>query len=268
MVGKIIKRTIIKIFAEIERGFTIYTRYKIWLVSDLLSTPFWVLMLLYGIMLYATQYIKDPSIISALTWGIFMFVFVSTFLGMSNTIVVAIQQGILEYVLMTNSSIVSHLVGRAIMSLIDTFTIGVVIFLLNTTLFGAKIYLVDPVFFFISIILAILFFLFFGATWSFFIVNLRSPWVASQVLQFILPFFSGAIPIQFFSKTFANVIFYSPFYYVIGPIISAATGYYPFDKYLMLILDIVAVLIMAIIAYRVQNIIIRNALKKGKFSLF
>ncbi|MDT7891610.1 MAG: hypothetical protein RQ952_02590 [Thermoproteota archaeon] len=268
MVGRIIKRIISKIFAEVERGFTIYTRYKVWLISDLISTPFWVLMLLYGIMLYATQYIKDPNVISALTWGIFVFVFVSTFLGMSSTLVIAIHQGILEYVLMTNSSIVSHLVGRAIMSLIDTFTIGAVIFLLNTTLFGAKIYLADPLFFFISIILALLFFLFFGATWSFFVVNLRSPWVANQVLQFVLPFFGGAIPIQLFSKDFASVILYSPFYYVIGPIISAATGYYPFDKYLMLIFDIIAVLIMAIIAYRVQNIIIKNALKKGKFSLF
>ncbi|HLI46883.1 MAG TPA: hypothetical protein VKU94_06805 [Geobacterales bacterium] len=268
MAGNFFIKGIRKVFAEFERGVTIYVRYKVWLISDILATPFWVLLLLYGILLYAVNYVNNSSVITSLTWGIFLFVFVSNFLGIASSLVLSIQQGILENVIMTNSSIVSHLVGRVAISLIDTAVIGSLVLLLNTLLFSANIFIADPLFFVIYLFLAILFFLFFAGTYSFLIINVRSPWVANQALQFIIPFFSGAIPIQLFSKGFASVIVYSPFYYVIGPIIAAATGYYPIDRVLFLLLDILAVLIMGIISYRVQKIILRNALKKGKFSLF
>jgi len=268
MDGKLLIKAIRRIFAEAERGVTIYIRYKVWIISDILATPFWVLLLLYGILLYAINYINNPAVISGITWGIFVFVLVSTFLGLSATLVVSIQQGILEYVLLTNSSIVSHLFGRAVMSIIDTAVIGSLVLLLTSLIFGVSVYLVDPVFFFIHLFLAIIFLLFFAGMYSFFIVNLRSPWMANQVLQFIIPFFSGAIPIQFFSQSFANAIMYSPFFYIIGPIIAAATGFYPIDKYLFLLLSFISVILMGIISFQVQRIILKNALKKGKFSLF
>jgi cation transport ATPase len=71
-----------------------------------------------------------------------------------------------------------------------------------------------------------------------------------------------------FKAEIANVIIYSPFFYAAGPVVAAATGYYIMDKYFLLILASIMVLIAFLISNYLEKLLIKKALKEGKISLF
>lgn len=262
------KKSLNKIKAEFERGIKIYQRYKAWLISDLISTPFWIIFFFFAIILYVQHFLKNETIIVNLLWGIFMFFFVSGFLWMGNSIVLVIQQGILENIILTNTSIHTHLLGRVVISFIDVTVGGIALLILGSYIFNVRIYIADPLFFIIFLLIAIVFFVFFASVYAALIAAMRSPWIVTNILQFILPFMSGALPIQMFNQSFANVIIFSPFYYIIGTVVSAATGYYIMDKYFLLFISLTMTIIMILISLYVEKILVKKALKHGKFSLF
>jgi ABC-2 type transport system permease protein len=267
MAGNIYKK-INKIFAEIGRGFALWKSYKIFIISDFISTPFWIYFFILAILIYAQHLLNDKFILTNLMWGLFMFFFISSFLWMGTSIVLVVQTGILENIILTNTKISTHLLGRSVVSVIDVTTGGIILILMAYYTFNLTLYIADPLFFAIFLILAFLFFLFFSTIYAILIIASRSPWIITNILQFIIPFFSGAIPIQMFKAEIANVIIYSPFFYAVGPVVAAATGYYIMDKYLLLILASIMVLIAFLISNYLEKLLIKKALKEGKMSLF
>ncbi len=257
-----------KIFAEIERGFTLWKSYKIFLISDLISTPFWIYFFILAILIYAQHLLNDRFIMTNLMWGLFMFFFISSFMWLGNSVIIILQQGIMENIILTNTKLSIHIFGRGIISILDTTIGGIIIILMSYFTFKVTLYIADPLFFIIFLILAFLFFIFFSTIYAILIIAVRSPWIITNILQFILPFFSGAIPIQIFQKEIAGIITYSPLFYIVGPVVASATGYYIMDKYLLLTIALIIVLFTASISNYLEKLLIKKALKEGKFSLF
>lgn len=267
MVGEM-KKKINKIIAEAEKGIKLYIGYKIYLLADVLITPFWVMLILFAILFYARSYLNNPEIVGSLGWGVVLFIMFSSFMWLGNSLINSIQQGILENVIATDTGIATHLFGRAVMSVIDTSVIAPMILLFVYLSFGAKIYIADPFFFVITLILAIIFLTFFGVIYGSLIVATRAANVVTHIMQWTIPFFSGAIPIQFLGGWLSQIMLYSPFFYVIGPIMASITGYYPFDKYFFLAMDALVVIITAILSLQIQKTLLKKTLKQGNFSLF
>ena len=257
-----------KIIAEIYRGFALWKSYKIWIISDIISTPFWIYFFILAFLIYAQHLLNDKIILTNLMWGLFMFFFISSFLWMGTQIVTVVQQGILENIILTNTRIITHMIGRGIVSVFDVIIGGIILLLMAYFTFNVSLYIADPVFFFIFLLLAIIFSINFATIYAALIIGIRSPWIVTNILQFIIPLFSGAIPLQLFQGSIANTITFSPFYYVIGTVIASATGYYIMDKYLLLLISVTITLIVILLSNYIEKVLIRRALKEGKFSLF
>jgi len=56
------------------------------------------------------------------------------------------------------------------------------------------------------------------------LIALRSPWIIQNVVQFAAPFSSGSIPVEVLPTEIQTVLPYSPFFYIIHPIVASATG--------------------------------------------
>ncbi len=263
-----IQRLFKKIFAEVEKGLKLYVSYRVWILSDVISTPFWVMFIALGILVYAQQRLRDPMLTSGIAWGIFVLFFISIFLWSGNSVVAIIQQGILENLILTNTGLLISLLGRMVMSSIDVLVGGVIILYFSSYFFNTTIYVADPLFFMIFLFIAFLSFIFFSAIYAALLTVSRSPNLVTSVLQFLIPFFSGAIPIQLFDVNIARFFMYSPFFYLINPILSAATGYYVLDKFFLLQLSLSVVIGFALASFYIQKVLIRKALKKGNFTLF
>ncbi len=258
-----------KLASEVEGGIKIYfLGYKVWFITRLLISPFWLLIIMFGFIFYAVEYLNDPDFVAGITWGIVIYLFIASLIPMADSMVVSIQQGILENLLLTNTGITTHLIGRCMMSIVNTAISMPVLLLTSYYLFGARIYIADPLFFFIFMTIATFFFLFFAAILGAFYTRVGYPTLITQPLQLLIPFLSGAVPVHLFHKDFANIMFYSPFFYVISPISGSVTGYYVMDKFLLLGLSLLSLLIMMVISLHVQRILIKKTLKKGNFTLF
>ncbi len=257
-----------KLVSELERGFKIYLGYKIWFITNLLISPFWVLFITLGFMFYAEQYLSDIDVVTGITWGILIYLFVASQIAIADSMLVSIQEGIIENLLLTNTGITLHLLGRCVISFINLALIAPPFLLISYFLFGSRIHIADPLFLVIFMIIATFFFIFFAAILGALYTKISYPTLITQPLQLLIPFFSGAIPVHLFYKDFANIMFYSPFFYVISPISASVTGYYFMDKFLLLGLSLLSLFIMMLISLHVQRIFIKKTLKKGNFTLF
>jgi ABC-2 type transport system permease protein len=258
---------ITKISAELGKGLKIYTRNKVWIISDLISTPFWVIFLFLTLIFYAQYLLNNINVVTSLMWGIFLFIFMNSFMWAGNSIVQSVESGIIDNIILTNTSLTIHLLGRNITGMIDILISGVIALLTSSYIFGATLSISEPILFFISLIIAVIFYLLFASVYASLIISLRSPWIVTNVMNFVLPFLSGAIPIQLFQKNVADIIIYSPFYYITGQIASAATGVYYVDPYLMLLISIVFTVIMFFMSRIAANKLIQKFRKEGKISL-
>lgn len=258
---------ILKIATEIERGIKIYLRNGIWLISDLISTPFWVIFLFLTIIFYAQYLLNDESAVTSLAWGIFIFILINSFIWAGNSIVQSVTSGIVEGVILTNTSITIHLLGRCIMSTIDSLVGGTIAVLTSAYIFKASFTIYNIPLFIVSIIIAIIFNSLFTSVYATLIVSLRSPWIVSNIMNFIIPFLSGAIPPQLFPKEIGNILLYSPFYYATGQIESAATGIYLVNPTIMLLISIILTICMFFISNITSKKLVDTIRKEGKASL-
>jgi len=267
MVLNLSKKVFSKITTEIERGIKLYFRNGIWLLSDIISTPFWVIFLFLTIVFYAQYLLKDVNALTSLMWGIFIFILMNSFIWAGNSIVQSVTNGIVDGVILTNTNITIHLLGRSIMSVFDSFISGIIALLTASYIFGSSLLIHNLPLFFASLIIALIFYSLFASVYAALIVSLRSPWIVSNVLNFILPFLSGAIPPQLFPKSVANILLFSPFYYISGQIVSAATGIYLINPTIMLIISIIITVVIVFISNFISKKLIQSMSKEGKASL-
>ncbi len=254
--------------AEIERGLKGYVRYRSWLASDLVSWPFWTLFFFLSILMYSPDLLRSQYHLNALTWSFFSFILVSSFTWSANALSTSIQQGILENVLISGGSVRLHLAGRVVISVLDFAVGGPFLLIVSALGFGTVIRVVRPDLMALALVQAVVFLYLFSSILAMLLLALRSPWIILNVIQFAVPFTSGAIPVEVLPPEIRGVIVHSPFFYIIHPIIASATGNFflpPLQLFSTGFLVVLSALALDLLA---ERILMRRALKRGKLSLF
>ncbi|MEM0445328.1 MAG: hypothetical protein QXW50_04840 [Nitrososphaerota archaeon] len=254
--------------SELERGLTTYSRYRVWLLTDLISWPFWTLFFFLSFLVYSPTLLSSQYHMNAFTWCFFVFVFVSSFMWSSTSLATSAQEGILEYVLLTGSSIRQHLLGRMVISFLDLAVGGSVLLLISALGFGTRLSIASPLLMALALIQAAAFFYLFSSILASLLVSLRSPWVVINVAQFLVPFTSGAIPIEVLPPEIQQAIIYSPFFYIVHPIIASATGVYYLPPETIFLIGGLLTLSLYFLSRVLENLLLKRALRLGRFTFF
>ncbi|MDT7878992.1 MAG: hypothetical protein RQ862_10630 [Candidatus Caldarchaeales archaeon] len=257
-----------RVMVEIERGLKGYARYRAWLVSDLVSWPFWTMFFFFSILMYSPDLLKSQYHLNALTWSFFSFILVSSFTWAANSLSTSIQEGILENVLVSGGSVRLHVTGRIVISLLDFAIGGPFLLLISAVSFGTNITVARPELMVPALIQAIAFLYLFSSVLSIMLIALRSPWIVLNVVQFAVPFTSGAIPVEVLPPDLRAALTYSPFFYIIHPIVASATGNFYLHPYQLFLTGFVVVLSLAVLGVWLEKALMRRALMRGRFSLF
>ncbi len=257
-----------KLTAELDRGLKTYVRYRAWLASDIVQWPFWTVFLFLSITMYAPQLMETKAVINMLTWSFFVFIFVSSFMWVANSVVMEAQQGIIENIILSNTSLHVHILGRIVITIIDFVIGGAVFLLLASFMFGADIAVANPLLFTASIVTSFIFFLAFSAVFGALLIAVRSPWIVISIVQFVIPFASGGIPVQLLPAEAARIVMFSPFFYVIHPIIASATNTFYLPLEVVFTAAVSSSAIMFLLSIYVEKRLVRKALKTGRLTLF
>lgn len=257
-----------KLSAEIERGALTYARYRAWLISDIFQWPFWTIFFFLSILMYSPASLSNAAVVKSMAYSFFAFIFVSSFLWSTASLVSEAQQGIIEQLILAKTSLRYHLVGRAVITAADIFVGGTVLLLLSMLVFGVDVSVAMPLHFAASIAIASVFFLLFSAVVSALMLSVKSPWIVVSMLQFIIPFSSGALPMQLLPQQTAEIITFNPLFYVIHPLVASATGSFYVSAEFLFPTAVAITAFMTILAHYAEKQLIRRAMKKGRLTLF
>ena len=128
--------------------------------------------------------------------------------------------------LVAGGSVTLHVTGRIVISLLE-FAVGApVLLLISAVGFGTTISVARPDLMVAALLQAVVF----PYLSSSILIPLRSPWIIQNVVQFAAPFSSGSIPVEVLPTEIQTVLPYSPFFYIIHPIVASATGNFSTSK--------------------------------------
>ncbi|MDJ0272237.1 MAG: hypothetical protein QXS96_04485 [Candidatus Caldarchaeum sp.] len=256
-----------KIAAELARGLTIYSRQRTWILADLLQWPFWIIFFFLAILMYAPSFLNDPAVMKTISYGFFVFIFVSSFMWNATSLPLEAQMGVVEQLVLTKTPISIHLVSRTIITAADIALGGLALLLLSSLFFGADVSIAKPLHFAAYLAIAFIFFLFFSSIVSTLLLSVKSPWIVTNILQFVVPFSSGAIPVHLLPPEAAAVVSASPFFYILHPIVASATGLFYLPETQMLVGAVAATIVAAVLSVFAEKRLMRRALKTGRFAV-
>jgi len=205
----------------------IYFRYPMWFISDIVTTPLWIVIIFMPILLFLPESEwRNPEIIEAMYWGmIFLDLISLTLWGIGMSIRREQQQGTIEYLFITNASravIFSNRVFSRILSLLmDVAYIALIINLI----FGVSITIVNPIELFVYLAISVLLALGLGMMYGAVVLYLKNPGALNNILQFIILGLGGIfIPPSRMPYPLNIVSLAIPFSYAIDLVRNAAMG--------------------------------------------
>lgn len=254
--------------AELERGITIYARYRAWLIGDIVQWPFWIIFFFLSVLMYSPASLADKGVVTGFTFSFLAFVFVSSFIWGAASFTQEAQMGIVENLILSRTPLSSHLLGRLVITSVDILVGSSLLLALSWLFFGAELVVARPISFAGSLVLAFVFFHFFTSVMSALLLAVKSPWLVVSLLQFIIPFSSGALPVELLPPEVANIVASSPFFYVIHPIVASATGRYFIPEQTLFTGAVLTTAFMVATALYVEKLLLRRAVKTGRIGLF
>lgn len=144
--------------------------------------------------------------------------------GFGNGVIEEGYEGILDNVMATVNNLLIHVIGwgiaYSIYTLLDLAALAISFYIV----FGLIMDIKDPVLLVISIILASLQLLFISTIYAMLVIRLRSNWVITDIMQFLMPALGGLIP----SETSKYIMIMNEYSLIAYPFIimrEAALGY-------------------------------------------
>ncbi|WP_243666282.1 hypothetical protein [Vulcanisaeta sp. JCM 16159] len=144
--------------------------------------------------------------------------------GFGGGIIEESYEGILENVMTTINNLLIHVIGWGIAYSIYTLLDLASLVISFYVVFGLTIDIRNPVLLTASIILASLQLLFISTIYAMLVVRLRSNWVITDIMQFLMPVLGGLIPSEA-GRYVMLVNEYSPIAYPFVIMREAALGY-------------------------------------------
>ena len=183
-----------ELWAAAYAGVRIYLRYPAWLISDILTTPAWLVLILVPILLFLPRGSwSDPQVLSMLFWGFVFWDVVGAGLWSFGMAVRREQQmGTLEPLLLTNAS-------RAILFSRDLFSRALslalslaYVYTFFTAIFGVNALILNPVGTTASLAVGLLASMGFGLVYGALVLRFKNVGPLNNLLQFIIMGLCGA----------------------------------------------------------------------------
>ena len=189
-----VKYKLLELYASLYKSIRIYIRYPVWIISDFITTPLWIITLLIPLLLFLPyKEWKNPITYQYFYWGMIGWSIISTSLwGFGMSLRREQQMGTLEYLYITNTNRIILQIGdtlrRLLMSIIELVYMAVII----QALFNTPIYINNPIMVLISFLGSYLICMGFGILYGAITLEIKNPGPLINILQFILLGLSGA----------------------------------------------------------------------------
>lgn len=212
------------ILAEALREAKLFFRYRMVYVTGSVAFVLFILSFILGIAWYIIGFKFDAVTSKALMWGFATFIIFADVIWIAPRVVVAMQEKILEYVIAARGTIVYHVVGSTFRAMIEISLDLPLILLVFYAVFKVGFELADPILFAVAMALLLLSSIAIAGITAVLTISSRNPWIAPNIAQWIIPLSGGMIPPVLLPKNVVELMKFSPFYYLLSPVVYSAIG--------------------------------------------
>jgi len=267
-----IREKLLEIYASAYKSIKIYFRYPMWIISDIVTNPLWILMLLIPILLFLPpEEWSNSATYQYFYWGMVFWAIISSALWSFGMSIRSEQQlGTIEYLFLSNSSRVTLFTGRIATRLISLTTDLISMALGIYLIFNVMITIVNPLLLIFNLILSIFVSLGFGMIYGGIVLKLKNPRALNNILQFIIIGLGGVfVPIQVLPEPLRIIALVFPFSYCADLVRFAAMGSFTIiPLYEEIFLVILMAIILNFIGIKVLRRIEIDSKKTGKLGTY
>ena len=267
-----IREIALELYAAAYNGIRTYFRYPMWIISDLITSPLWLLLFIIPMLLFLPpEKWSDPTTYQYFYWGmIFLDVISMALWSFGSAIRWEQQTGTLEYLYLTNASRLVLFATRMCSRLISFTMSALYLALLMTVMFGAQIKVADPLLLLLSLFLSLFTALGFGAIYAALVLKLKQVGPLNNILQYVLIGVSGIFfPVDRLPLELKVLAYLSPFTYCVDLVRAAAmktTTIMPLWHELALI--VLLAVLMNFIGIKILGYIEATVKKTGKLGVY
>lgn len=267
-----VKRALLHVYASAYIGLKTYVRYPAWILSDVISTPIWIIMLLLPILLFLPrEEWSDPTTYQYFYWGMVFWSVISMAMWSVGMAIRWEQNlGTIEWLFLSNANRVVLFASRVINRIVDLTISSLYMALLMYLMFNAPITVKNLSLLVAFMLLSMAVSLGIGAVYGAAILKLKEPGALSNVLQFVILGLSGIFfPIQRLPEFLRVVALLIPYTYCVDLVRFSAMGtptLLPLHQEIALVVVLAVVLNYAgILALKIVE---RNMKRTGKLGAY
>jgi ABC-2 type transport system permease protein len=253
---------------EAWRGLRIVLSRPLLIVINILTAPLWLAFFILTLRGFGVTVLSE-QVIQLFLWAAYAFTLYSSWLwGFGHGIIEEGYNGVLENLMTVKGSLLGHVVGWGLAYSMYTILDLLALMFSFYLIFNVVIEVHDWVLLVLSILLASLQLLFISTVYAMLVIKLRSSWVVTNIIQFLMPALGGLIPSES-SKYFLIINEYSPIAYPFVIMRESALGYMeiPLPITYQLTISISTVIILFMITYALLRIFDKHLRIEGKLGL-
>jgi len=216
-----------------------------------LNTSFWFIAIVLGVGWYARDV---ESVAPYLFWGVVTFGIFSEFAWGAASVRQMAIAGVIEQVLAARGSlspfVVWHIISTALVWMPIDISAALAVYFV---LFGEMPIIKEPLYFAIAFSIFFVFATAVSSSTAMLLMRSRNPWIGAGFLQFAVPLSGGMISPVLLPPKYAACFLYSPFHYVIAPLIYSATGHWLLKPHLILAIGIAVTVAFCLLSRAVES---------------
>jgi len=257
-----------ELIVEVWRGLRLLLSRPSLILINVLTAPLWLAFFIltlrgFGVLSLGRQ------ILQLFLWAAYAFTLYSSWLwGFGHGLIQESSEGILESLMSITRGLLNHVIGwgiaYAIYSLLDFAALIFSFYIV----FGLVLEIRHPLILALSIVLASLELLLISTIYAMLVIRLRSSWVITNIMQFLMPVLGGLIPSET-NKYVTLINEHSPIAYPFVLMRESALGYLeiPIPIPYQLIISLVTVLLLFVMTALLVRLFDRRLRYEGKLGL-
>ncbi|WP_069806422.1 hypothetical protein [Vulcanisaeta thermophila] len=257
-----------KFLAEVWRGFRVSLSRPTSIIINILTSPLWLAFFILTLRGYGVVRIGAFEL-QLFLWSAYAFALYSSWLwGFGHGIINEGYEGILEYLISSGQGVFLHALGFGVSYSIYTLFDLAALILSFYLIFGLTVTVKYPLILALSIVLAMIQLLMISLIYVLLVIKLRSSWVITDIMQFVMPILGGLIPSEA-SGYFRDVNMYSPIAYPFILMRESALGVMeiPIPLWLQLTYSLITVVSLSVITYLLSGLFVRRMRVEGRLGL-
>lgn len=262
------KRVFDELATEVWRGLLLLFSRPLTILINILTAPLWLVFFILTLRGFGVESL-DNQVLQLFLWSAYAFTLYSSWLwGFGHGIIEESGEGVLESLMSIKGDLLNHILGwgiaYSIYTLLDLAALALSFYLV----FGLVIKVSNPALLVLSIVLASLELLFISSIYAMLVIRLRSSWVITDIVQFLMPLLGGLIPGEA-GKYVMLINEYSPIAYPFVLMRESALGYpeLPMPIPYQLIISLVTITTLSVATALIIKIFDRRLRYEGKLGL-